>query len=42
MSEMDKIRMHMVDLKSSNEELTKSNDDLRNLLLASLRDEMEL
>jgi len=38
MSEMDKIRMHMVDLKSSNEELTKSNEDLRTLLLASLKE----
>jgi len=32
MSEMDKIRMHMVDLKSSNEKLIKSNEDLKNLL----------
>lgn len=39
MSEMDKIRLHMVDLKTSNEELTKSNDDLRSLLIASLREE---
>jgi len=42
MSEMDKIRMHMVDLKLSNEELTKSNEDLRILLLASLKEEKEL
>merc|ERR1719474_306333 len=42
MSEMDKIRSHMLQLKSSNEELTKSNDDLRKLLLASLRKEKEL
>jgi len=42
MSEMDKIRMHMVDLKKSNEELTKSNEDLRSLLLASLKEDKEL
>jgi len=39
MSEMDKIRLHMVDLKTSNEKLTKSNEDLRNLLMDSLREE---
>jgi len=38
MSEMDKIRQHIVNLKTSNEELTKSNDNLRNLLMATLRD----
>lgn len=42
MSEMDKIRIIMVELKSSNEELTKSNEDLRILLLASLKEEKEL
>jgi len=39
MCEMDKIRLHMVDLKTSNEKLTKSNEDLRNLLMDSLREE---
>jgi len=42
MSEMDKIRMHMVDLKKSNEELTKSNEDLRILLLASLKEDKKV
>jgi len=42
MSEMDKIRMHMVDLKLSNEELTKSNEDLRILLLASLKEDKKV
>jgi len=42
MSEMDKIRLHMVDLKSSNEKLTKSNEDLRNLLATFLQEEKEL
>jgi len=39
MSEMDKIRKHMDDLKMSNELLTKSNDELRDLLIASLTKE---
>jgi len=42
MTEMDKIRMHIVDLKSSNERLTKSNEDLRNLLATFLKEEREL
>lgn len=40
-NEMDKIRMHMGDLKSSNEKLTKSNQDLRNLLQNFLKEERE-
>jgi len=42
MAEMDKIRSHMLALKSSNEALTKSNEDLRTLLLLSLKEEREL
>jgi len=38
-SEMDKIRKHMDDLRDSNEQLIKSNDELRGLLLASLKEE---
>jgi len=42
MAEMDKIRMHMLALQSSNEAVTKSNEELRSLLLASLKEEREL
>jgi len=39
MSEMDKIRKHMEDLRVSNEQLTKSNDELKLLLLTSLKED---